>query len=51
LQFDIVEQAEGKVQVAGASEIKGQMFDWGKGNRALKDMLAKTEPFARRLHG
>jgi hypothetical protein len=49
LQFDIVEQAERQIQVIGASEIKGQMFDWGKGNRALKDVLAKTEQFARRL--
>ena len=49
LQFDVVEQGENAVQLKGASEIPGQMYDWGKGKRALAAVFEKTEAFARRL--
>jgi hypothetical protein len=51
LQFDVVEEGPGAVRIAGASEIKGQMYDWGKGKRALAEAFEKTEAFARRLGG
>lgn len=49
LRFDVVEEGPGRIQVAGESEIKGQMFDWGKGKQALNDVLAKTDMLASRL--
>jgi hypothetical protein len=49
VQFDIAEDAAGAVTIAGQSEIKGQKFDWGKGKRALNEVLDKAEDFARRL--
>jgi hypothetical protein len=51
LQFDVIEERPGAVRIAGASEIKGQMYDWGKGKRALADVFEKTEAFAKRLGG
>lgn len=51
LQFDLADRGANNVQIAGTSEIRGQKFDWGKGKRALGDVLAKTETFARRLGG
>lgn len=49
MQFDVIEEREGSIRVVAVTEIKGQMFDWGKGKRALRDVLGKTEQFARRL--
>lgn len=49
LQFDVIERGAGAVELIGASEIKGQVFDWGKGKRALNDVFEKTQGFARRL--
>lgn len=51
LQFDLIERAPGAIEIAGASEIKGQIYDWGKGKRALAEVMAKMETFARRLGG
>jgi hypothetical protein len=49
LQFDVIERGAATVELVGASEIKGQIFDWGKGKRALNDVFEKTGAFARRL--
>ena len=49
LQFDVIERGAAAVELVGASEIKGQIFDWGKGKRALNDVFEKTQAFARRL--
>ena len=51
LQFDVTEQGPNAVLIAAASEVKGQVYDWGKGKRALAAVLEKTEAFARRLGG
>lgn len=51
LQFDLVDQGENQIALAGASEIKGQLVDWGKGKRALNEVFEKTALFARRLGG
>jgi hypothetical protein len=48
LQFDLVEQGPDAVQLTGASEID-QVYDWGKGKRALNGVMEKVEEFARRL--
>lgn len=37
------------LRMIGATEIKGQVFDWGKSKRALAELSAKVEEFARRL--
>jgi hypothetical protein len=49
LQFDVIERGGGAVELRGASEIKGQIYDWGKGKRALAEVFEKTQGFARRL--
>jgi hypothetical protein len=49
LQFDVEEVGPDRIRVVAASEIKGQMYDWGKGKRALADALEKTQMFAARL--
>lgn len=49
IQFDVIDQPDGTVTIAGQSEIKGQKFDWGKGKRALNDAFDKTDQFARLL--
>jgi len=51
LKIDLLEADEsGKpTRMIAATEIKGQMFDWGKSKRALTELCAKVEEFARRL--
>jgi hypothetical protein len=51
LQLDLAEAGPGQIRLSGTSEIRGQMFDWGKGKRALADVFAKTQAFAARLGG
>jgi hypothetical protein len=46
--FDIVDRGDQGTEVVGASEIKGQAFAWGKGERMLNDLLDKAEQLARR---
>ena len=36
LVFEVIEEAPSRILVIGISEIRGQMFDWGKGKRSLK---------------
>jgi hypothetical protein len=49
VKFDIIDYETGAVTIASQSEIKGQKFDWGKGKRALNEVLDKTGEFAGRL--
>jgi len=52
LFFEIVEERDSHVQIAGSSEISGQMFDWGKGKRALQGILDKAQQYSNLLsHG
>jgi hypothetical protein len=46
--FDIVDRGNQGTEVVGASEIKGQAFAWGKGERLLNDLIDKAEQLARR---
>ena len=48
LQFDLIDQGATSVQIRGESEID-QVYDWGKGKRALNGVMEKVEAFARRL--
>ena len=49
VEFDVMDLGEDGAEVIGASEIKGQMFAWGKGKRALNGVLDEAERLARRL--
>jgi hypothetical protein len=49
VQFDISETANDTASISAKSEIQGQKFDWGKGKRALNEVFAKADQFARRL--
>ncbi len=48
LRFDIIDEAPMRVRVVGHSEIKGQVFDWGKGKRALRAVFSNVETYVRR---
>jgi hypothetical protein len=45
LTFEIIDQAPTRVRILGASEIKGQRFDWGKGKRSLQQIFEKTHKY------
>lgn len=49
LVFDVIDNGSSGVSVTGLSEVKGQVFDWGKGSRALNDVLDKAEQYLQRL--
>ncbi len=49
VEFDVMDLGEDGTEVIGASEIKGQMFAWGKGKRTLNGVLDEAERMARRL--
>ncbi|MEO3414780.1 hypothetical protein AAFO92_09005 [Roseovarius sp. CAU 1744] len=49
VEFDVVDLGQDGTEVIGASEIKGQMFAWGKGKRTLNGVLDEAERMARRL--
>ena len=51
LKIDLLDaDGSGKpLRMIGATEIQGQLFDWGKSKRALAELSAKVEAFARRL--
>ena len=48
VSFDVIDRGDLGAEVIGASEVKGQMFSWGKGERTLVDILDKAEQLARR---
>ena len=47
--FDVADQGDKGTEVIGSSEIKGQAFAWGKGERSLNEILEKAEQLARRF--
>jgi hypothetical protein len=49
VMLQLVEEDPSRVKIIGTSEIKGQLFDWGKGKRALNDIFDKTEQFLQML--
>lgn len=51
LKVDVIDadDADKPLRLSAATEIKGQMFDWGKSKRALAELTAKVEEFARRI--
>lgn len=49
VEFEVIDLGENGTEVIGASEIKGQMFAWGKSKRMLNAVLNEAERMARRL--
>ena len=47
--FEIREISPVDVKVLAQSKIKGQMFDWGKSTRAIKQVMDKTSQFLKLL--
>ncbi len=49
LRFEIIDNGPSQVRIIGSSEISGQMFDWGKGKRALNEVFDKVEQYLRMM--
>lgn len=49
LTFDVTDEEAAGTRVAAASEVRGQLFDWGKGKRALAEILDQADGYLRRL--
>ena len=49
IALDIAEVAAGSIRIGAACEVPGQKFDWGKSNRAMTEIFAKTDAFVGRL--
>jgi hypothetical protein len=49
LAFDLHDLGPAGTEVVGATVIPGQMFAWGKGQRALSDQFARAEAMMRRF--
>jgi pSer/pThr/pTyr-binding forkhead associated (FHA) protein len=51
LTIEFIDEGPSGIVVNGESEIKGQMFDWGKGKRTLEEIFSATERYLKRLTG
>ena len=49
LLFEIIDEGPTRVLVIGVSQIRGQMFDWEKGRRAMQQVFDNTEQHLRRM--
>lgn len=49
LAFAVVDGGAAGTTIEGASVIKGQAFDWGKGQRALTAILDATQQYLQRM--
>ncbi len=49
LTIEIIDESPSRIVLNGTTEIQGQMFDWGKGKRALEQVFESTEQYLRRL--
>ncbi len=51
LTIEFSDESPSRIVVSGESEIRGQMFDWGKGKRALEEIFSETGRYLQRLTG
>jgi len=51
LTIEFIDEGPSGIVVNGESEIKGQVFDWGKGKRTLEEIFRATERYLKRLTG
>lgn len=42
LAFQVIEASENEIEVIAASEVRGQLFDFGKGKRAIEQIFSRT---------
>ena len=49
VEFDVQDLGDAGVEIIGKSKIKGQMFAWGKGRRALNAVLDEATDMVRRF--
>lgn len=51
LTIEFIDEGPSGILVNAESEIRGQMFDWGKGKRSIEEIFSSTERYLRRLTG
>jgi pSer/pThr/pTyr-binding forkhead associated (FHA) protein len=51
LTIEFIDEGPSGIVVNGESEIRGQMFDWGKGKRSIEEIFNQTERYLKRLTG
>lgn len=51
LTIEFIDESPSGILVNGESEIRGQMFDWGKGKRSIEEIFNATEQYLKRLTG
>ena len=51
LTIEFIDEGPSGIMVNGESEIRGQMFDWGKGKRSIEEIFNETERYLKRLTG
>ena len=51
LTIEFIDESPSGIVVNGESEIRGQMFDWGKGKRSIEEIFNETERYLHRLTG
>ena len=51
LTIEFIDESPSGIVVNGESEIRGQMFDWGKGKRSIEEIFNETGQYLRRLTG
>lgn len=49
LAFEFVDESSSMIRVQGSTEIKGQMFDWGKGKRTLLKICESAEQYMHKM--
>lgn len=49
LSFETRDESPSRIVVIGESEVKGQMYDWGKGMRTLRNVCDSAEQYIRRM--
>lgn len=51
LTIEFIDESPSGIVINGESEIRGQMFDWGKGKRSIEEIFNETGQYLRRLTG
>lgn len=51
LTIEFSDESPSRIVVSAESEIRGQMFDWGKGKRVLEEIFNETARYLHRLTG
>ena len=49
LSIEFIDESPSRILINGATEIAGQMFDWGKGKRALEEVFETAAHYLTRM--